>query len=510
MRRFVRIAAAALGLLVLLAIAVPFMVDANAFRPMLESQLGDALGRPVKLGDLRLKLLSGAVEAGDLSIAEDPEFRKQIVGIKPPDPWLEARSVQIGVELMPLLFSRKLNVTRIVIEEPRVTLIQSPAGAWNFSSLGGRAVSAPKPDPAPSGQPLDLSVKLVKIENGRFAFGRVILEKVDVELRDFSAATASPFSFRATVAGGGEIELDGTAGPIDSGNTIRTPATATLKISGLDLATPGWAPGGLATLDGSLQSNGKTAAVKGKLRADKLKLTDRGTPATRPVELDFAAEHRLSDGSGRVTRGDVSIGAAVVHLTGGYTTLGDEAALRMALTGDAMPVPELAAVLPALGIVLPAGASFQSGTAAVKLAAEGPVSRLVTTGTVALDNATLGGFDLGRKMAVLQALTGIKGTPSTQIQTLSSSIRMSPDGTAAESLQLVVASIGELTGGGTISPANALDFRMTAKVAGTPIPFFVQGTSADPVIRPDVKGVFTEKAKGIAGSLKGIFGRKKD
>jgi hypothetical protein len=283
-----------------------------------------------------------------------------------------------------------------------------------------------------------------------------------------------------------------------------------LNISGLDLATPGWAPGGLATLDGSLQSNGKTAAVKGKLRADKLKLADRGTPAARPVELDFAAEHRLSDGSGRVTRGDVRIGAAVVHLTGGYTTRGDEAALRMNLAGEAMPVPELAAILPALGIVLPAGASFQSGTAAVKLAAEGPVSRLVTTGSVALEDATLGGFDLGRKMTVLQALAGIKGTPSTQIQTLSSSVRMSPEGTAADNLQLVVASIGELTGGGKINPANALDFRMTAKVAGHTIPFFVQGTSADPVIRPDVKGVFAEKTKGIADSLKGIFGRKKN
>jgi AsmA protein len=502
MKRLVRILAAALGVLVLLAIALPFLIDANAFRPTLESQLSAALARPVRLGDLRLALFSGAVSAGDLSIAEDPAFGK--------DPFLQARSIKIGVELLPLLFSRKLNVTRIAIQEPRVALIQSAAGQWNFSSLGGRAPAAvPKSDPAPAGKPLDISVKLVKIENGRFAFGRLVLEKVDVELRDFSAASASPFSFRADVAGGGEIKLDGTAGPIDSGNTIRTPATATLKISGLDLATPGWAPGGLATLDGSLQSNGKTAAVKGKLRADKLKLADRGTPATRPVELDFAAEHRLADGSGRVTRGDVSIGAAVVHLTGGYTTRGDEAALRMSLAGDAMPVPELAAILPALGIVLPAGASFQTGTAAVKLAAEGPVNRLVTTGTIALDNATLSGFDLGRKMAVLQTLAGIQGTPSTQIQTLSSSVRMSPEGTAVDSLQLVVTSIGELTGAGTINPANALDFRMTAKVAGHAIPFFVQGTSADPVFRPDVKGVFAEKAKGITDSLKGIFGRKK-
>jgi AsmA protein len=503
MKRLVRILAAAVGVLILLAIALPFLIDANAFRPTLESQLSAALARPVRLGDLRLALLSGAVSAGDLSIAEDPAFGKE--------PFLQARSVNIGVELVPLIFSRKLNVTRVVIEEPRVALIQSPAGTWNFSSLGDRAASAPpKTEAAPGGKSLDLSVKLVKIDNGRFAFGRLVLEKVDLELRDFSAATASPFSFRANVAGGGEIKLDGTAGPIDSGNTIRTPATAALKITGLDLATPGWMSGGVASLDGSLQSDGKTAAVKGKLLADKLKLANRGTPATRPVGFDFAAEHRLSDGSGRVTRGDVSIGAAVARLTGGYTTRGDSATLRMNLVGDAMPVPELAAILPSLGFVLPAGSSLQSGTASVKLAAEGPASRLVTAGTVGLENTTLAGFDLGRKMAVLQALAGIQGNPSTQIQKLSGSIRTSPDGTAAENLQLLVTSIGEIAGGGTISPENALDFRMTAKAAGQSIPFVVQGSAADPVFRPDVKAVFKEKAKGIADGLKGLFGRKKN
>ena len=210
-----------------------------------------------------------------------------------------------------------------------------------------------------------------------------------------------------------------------------------------------------------------------------------------------------------MTRSDVRLGGAVAHLTGGYTTRGDSTVLRLTLAGEGMPVPELAAILPPLGIVLPAGSSFQTGTAAVQLATEGPVNRLVTTGTIAIENATLGGFDLGRKMAVIQALAGINATAGTQIRTLNGSVRLSPEGTAAENLQLVVASIGELSGGGTISPANALDFRMAAKVAGESIPFLVQGTSADPVFRPDVKAVLNENAKRLGDRLKGIFGRKR-
>jgi AsmA protein len=355
-------------------------------------------------------------------------------------------------------------------------------------------------------------VKLVRFTDGRFSVARtgskqppLALEKVDLELRDFSAASAFPFSFRAIKTGGGEIKLDGTAGPLNDRDSSRTPVKAKLVLDKLNLDG-----NGLVSLDSDLQSDGAAARVTGKLRAEKLKLSDRGTPAAKPVEFDLAAEHRLADGSGRVTKGDLRIGAAAARLTGSYATRSESTVLHMTLVGDNMPVPELAAMLPALGIALPAGSSLQGGTAAVKLAMNGPVDRLVTDGTLSLNDTTLGGFDLGRKMAVIQALAGIKSDNSTKIQTLAGAIRMSPEGTAAESLQLVVPSIGEMAGGGTISPANALDFRMTAKVAGQSIPFLVSGTTADPSFRPDVKTVVTQKATSVAeGLIKGFLNRKK-
>jgi hypothetical protein len=77
-----------------------------------------------------------------------------------------------------------------------------------------------------------------------------------------------------------------------------------------------------------------------------------------------------------------------------------------------------------------------------------------------------------------------------------------------------------------VSPANDLDFKMSATVhasgllaiaGNTPIPFTVQGTCADPVFRPDLKAVAKEKVKGLEGGLgkaagqftKGLFGGKK-
>ena len=59
------------AVLLLIAIALPFLINVNSFRPKLESELTEALGREVKVGNLSLSILSGSVSAEDLSIADD-------------------------------------------------------------------------------------------------------------------------------------------------------------------------------------------------------------------------------------------------------------------------------------------------------------------------------------------------------------------------------------------------------------------------------------------------------
>ncbi|MEO8126721.1 MAG: hypothetical protein ABI822_06480, partial [Bryobacteraceae bacterium] len=63
MKRLVRIVGFLFIALVLLIAAAAFLFDANQFRPLLESELTKALGREVKLGDLKLSLRSGGVTA---------------------------------------------------------------------------------------------------------------------------------------------------------------------------------------------------------------------------------------------------------------------------------------------------------------------------------------------------------------------------------------------------------------------------------------------------------------
>ena len=47
------------------------------------------------------------------------------------------------MELEPLIFSKKINVTGIEIQEPEIDLVQSDAGIWNFASLGAKSPANP-------------------------------------------------------------------------------------------------------------------------------------------------------------------------------------------------------------------------------------------------------------------------------------------------------------------------------------------------------------------------------
>src|ERR1700681_715443 len=116
MNRKLRLILIIVGVLVLLLVIAPFLIPVNQFRPTIEQKASAALGRKVEVGNLTLSLFSGALGADNLSIADDPKFSNS--------PFLTAKSVKVGVELMPLIFSKALNVTDVVIDSPQVSLIR--------------------------------------------------------------------------------------------------------------------------------------------------------------------------------------------------------------------------------------------------------------------------------------------------------------------------------------------------------------------------------------------------
>ena len=525
-------------LLIMVAIAAPFLVNVNRFRPEIETNISAALGRQVRVGDLSLSILSGSVGADQLSIADDPKFSNA--------PFIRARSLKVGVEVMPLIFSKQLNVTHIEIDQPEITLLRNQAGVWNFSSLGNQAAQSKKAESSSS--PGNLTVARLDLTGGKITMGwipakrkPVVYDKVNISMRDFSFAKAFPVTLSMALPGGGSVKLDGTMGPINSADTSLTPLQAKLNMSKLDLAQsalvdPELGITGTAEFDGTLNSDGHLAKSTGTLKATGLKLVPKGSPAGRPLQLVYTLEHDLQKEAGRLLQGDVSMGKALAKLTGTYDMKGDTTSVRMKLIGQGMPVDELEAMLPAVGVVLPSGSQLKGGTLNLDLDSAGPLDKLVTAGSVRLSNSQLAGFNLGSKMSAISALTGKAQTGNdTAVQNASTDVRMAPEGTRLDKINLVIPALGTVVGAGTVSPSGAVDFKMSANLSGGAvtgitqlaglggkgsgaIPFTIQGTTSNPTFMPDVKGMVNSQLKGLLqpgnqnnplGGLTGLFGKKK-
>jgi AsmA protein len=523
MKRALKILVIVIVVIILIALALPFFVDANTFRPKLESELSSALGREVKVGNLSLSVFARGVTADDISIADDPSFSKS--------PFVQAKSLEVGVELIPLIFSKSLHVTEITLKQPEISLVRSADGEkWNFSSLGSSsaqsqpAQTAPASAPAKTGQPPaqpaasipNLSVAKLDISDGRLTVSRAgssqsprVYDQVNIVVTDFSMTSSFPFTMSANLPSGGTLKLDGTAGPINSEDAALTPLQAKVNVQQMNLATSGFldpASGisGIADFDGTVSSDGQTAKTAGTLKVAKLQVVQKGSPAGEPVEIKYAVDHDLVKQTGQLTEGDVSMGKAMQHLTGTYDAHGATTSIDMKLAGQGMPVDDLEAMLPALGVTLPSGSRLKGGTLAVNFTIVGPVDKLVTTGTLRLENSALAGFNLGSKLSSVSELSGKNtGGNDTVIQNFSSDVRVAPEGTKADNINLNVPSFGVLTGAGTVSPANALDFKMSASLAGLNIPFSIEGSTSDPKFVPDVRGM-------ASGLLKGAIGQKKN
>lgn len=524
------------AVLVILALAVPFFINVDQFRPRVEGQISSSLGRQVHIGKLSLSLLSGELGATEIAISDDPAFSNE--------PFVRARALNVGVDVMPLIFSRTVNVRSLTLKEPQVNLLRSASGRWNFSSVGqGGAKKAPAGTsrPTPSGSaPPQVTVEELKVANGRVTVGSAgkrtqTYEAVNLSAKNLSYTTSFPFTLDMKTPGGGALQMQGTAGPLDQQDASQTPFQAKVSLKQFDLARSGVVDpaagiGGLLDYSGTAASNGKRLQSAGEIRAEKLRLVRNGSPANQPVTINYASDYDMRSQAGTLTRGDVHTGRSTVGVNGTYDLRGVSPLLHLRLNGNNLPIEDVEGLLPAVGVVLPAGSSLKGGTISTRLAADGPVDRLVTSGAVNLANARLAGFSLASKLAALKAFAGgsgggAAGSADTVIQTLASNLRVAPEGMRADGLQLVVPGIGTITGTGTISPNNALNFKMIAKLsqagaggtlgaltgltrigaAQNGIPFLIQGTTSQPVFIPDVGGIV---AGGLAGQLGQAAGQK--
>jgi AsmA protein len=530
-KRVVLILAITAIAILLVLVALPFLIDVNRFRPELESKASLALNRQVKLGHLSLSIFAGQVAADDIEVADDPAFSKAN--------FITAASLKIGVELKPLIFSRQLNITEIVLESPQIALMSGGNGTWNFSSL----VRA-------SGNNLDLSkvprqavsVGKLEVNHGRVTVTRVdssgepgVYDDVNISVTNFSTASVFPFELGTSLPGGGSASFSGTAGPISTVDAARTPLAGNLKANNVNIAAykltdPGSGISGTVNLDEALRSDGTKATLTGTVTGSGLKLSPKGPPAPRVIAVKHNVDLDLVTQAVTIQRADIAIGKAVVHATGTLNHEQNKVLIDIQLNGANLSLDELQTMFPTLDVKLPSNAHLQGGEAFVSLRVKGSPEAPIISGNVKAVDFTLVGFNLGSQLGTFMGLAGKTiSSPDTTFHSLSVHVEMTKAGVQVDDLDIDIPSVGGATGSGTISPSGDVEIAMMstpyAGVAGGltkmapadgkksgQVPILMHGTIDKPVYTTDTKAaarvMAAQAAKGVAAKIGGIFKKK--
>jgi AsmA protein len=518
------IAAAVVILLFLVVLLIPVFVNANRFRGTLEPQLSSALGRKVTLGNLSFSIISGSLAADNVSIAENPAFGSK--------PFLQAASLHIGVEVLPLILHHQLLVTSFVADSPTIQLVRNAQGAWNFSDIGRNAGSRTPGAKTESALP-NFSVGKLEVVNGTATVSNqppagapFVYSKLNLTVDQFSFAKAFPFTLSAALPGDGVLNVKGTAGPVSVKDASDTPLNATIDLKHFDPVAAGAIEASqgiamLADIDAQVSSNGEILNSKGTVLATGLKLAANGVPAPSPVDIAYTIQQNLDAHSGQIIDLAINTGGVAVHVNGKYATAGSQTVLALRLAAPNLAIDKVEDLLPAAGVRLPSGSKLQGGTLTANLDIDGPATAPTIRGPIEVDNTRLTGFDLGSKIGGLRGGGSSASQGSTQIQTLKANVNSSSQGTRIDSLYASIPLLGTATGSGTVSPQGALDFAVTAKLnpksgvlagvssaggilgaavstaATNGIPVRITGTTTNPIIQADVSKLLTKNAGNI-------------
>jgi AsmA protein len=540
LKRWAKILLVAAAVFVAAIAAIPLFVNANTFRPTVEKELERTLGRSVKVGDLSLSAFSGSMLSKDLSVADDPNFGTA--------PFLTAKTLRIAVSLRALIFSHALELRGFDIDSPQINLIRAANGTWNFSSIGRASGSGTTPNGSVGSNPAStgsrtaapavprLSVALIEVENARVAVSTLpaqgepsIYEHVNITVRDFSFGSQFPFELSANLPGDGTVSVKGQLGPINGEDAATTPAQAQISLKHLDPVAAGFlnAAAGIsfiADVETHAVSDGKALTANGTAELQNLKLRKGAAAAAKPIDIAYGLTHRLKENSGQIEDASIQLGDSAIHANGTYqlTPSGaEDPLLNLKLSGENLPINELQTLMTAAAVHMPNGSVLKGGTLSLNLAVHGQAKALAISGPIALANTRLVGFDVGSKIHGIAALSGVKTGDTTEFERLRLNVRMTNAGVTAENIDAVIGGMGELTGSGTVSPADQLDFNLILKGASAKgigkvgvgllstlnggtggksgVPIRITGTPDDPSITADVGGIFGRTTKSIFG-----------
>jgi uncharacterized protein involved in outer membrane biogenesis len=420
----VAIVLVSLCVLVVLALAIiPRFLDVNNYRPRIQSELQNRLGRPVSLGNINLSLLPPSLKVKDVAIGEDPNYG--------PGPFAKAQELDVRVSLLPLL-RKDVEVQSLRLINPDIQLIKDANGNWNYATLGqqpappsapqrGRAQPAPQKPSAtqpeagqPSGKTPQLSLAHLQIENGRLRLNDLqkktqnTFDNIDLTLNDFAPGKAFDVDAAVHIAGRGDqqIQLKGTAGPMSNGNAI-IPFNGNVNLKQIALgdlqkfANIAALQGYNGVLTGELKASTKSGVLNSE---GSLKIEDPQIKTVKlgyPITLDYKLSDDLNSGVIRIENGTLHLGPTPVSVAGSMNTTPTPAQIDMRLVTKGASISEIARLAAAAGVAFNAGTNIK-GTLNADIAARGATSNPALNGNLRADSVQVTGGQIKQAVSVPQ------------------------------------------------------------------------------------------------------------
>lgn len=147
MSRTLQIILGLVGLIVVLVLAaviiIPLVVDPNDYREQIAAAVEEETGRSFEIeGEISLSVFPWlGLEVGRMRLGNPPAFGEGA--------FAEIGSAGVGAKLMPLLLSRRLEVSTLRLDGLRLNLVQRADGANNWADLSDDSTTdsgLPKPD----------------------------------------------------------------------------------------------------------------------------------------------------------------------------------------------------------------------------------------------------------------------------------------------------------------------------------------------------------------------------
>lgn len=178
----VRVVAAAAFLLLLAALAVPFLIPIDSYRPLLVWAVESATGRDVQIDALKLSFLPTVhITVVNFRMKNPPGF--------PAGDALVASSIDLGIAPQALL-SRRLDVTYIAPAGVQLNVLRNAAGRTNFATTAPTDTPAQRPAPVFALE----QVGAVTVKDAAITFGDALGKKLPApifSLRGVSATIGS-------------------------------------------------------------------------------------------------------------------------------------------------------------------------------------------------------------------------------------------------------------------------------------------------------------------------------